>query len=366
MFFILRELYLALLLFIMLIGFQLSTYFFIQYSKHKKENLLHNKILLFYGVIIGGAMSGYLVQSIAQLFIIDLVIKDIIFRIGLNFLLLSLAMFLMFLILEPFKELINQTLNKISITIIFISVICVFIINSQTIGFRLLLIPGGIGTICIVLFQIKLVKLTTGEIKKRLTVFTIGLFLAYPGVIVTNMLNPIPYNTPIDLITITLLFLGISICFAGVYNFPAFLEFEWKKNIVQLFIFEQENHKILYFFNFKEDTSTSKRLIDHDLFSKGILGIERITTELSDSVEEKIDKIKHGEYFILFAYGDGQLSHITYALIVNKDMESMRFFLKQIKTQFQFIYKEFLYDLKIIEGNEEKLFTSFDHNVKSF
>jgi len=63
-------------------------------------------------------------------------------------------------------------------------------------------------------------------------------------------------------------------------------------------------------------------------------------------------------------YGDHPLSNITYGLLIKKDMYSLRYFLKEVKKQFQAKYKYILSNLELIEGNEEKFFLNFTNNIK--
>ena len=101
------------------------------------------------------------------------------------------------------------------------------------------------------------------------------------------------------------------------------------------------------------------------MFSRGITGIEKITTYFLKSKEEKIIKIKQGDTFILLEYGDHPISNITYGLLVRKDMYSLRYFLEKVKDQFQSKYKYLLSNLELIEGNEEKFFLNFNNNIKT-
>ncbi len=97
-----------------------------------------------------------------------------------------------------------------------------------------------------------------------------------------------------------------------------------------------------------------------DVLSGGLIGIESIISSITNTKEEKINKIRQGNSLILLEYGSGVTAHISYVLIVRHEQKAFRIFLNTIKNQFESFYKEILSNLDYIEGKSDLLFTSFD------
>lgn len=369
----LREIYLIGVLYSIVIGYQLSAYFLLQHYRYKKENLSFNKTLKIFGVTAGLAITAYVFQSVREFYIKGLFLNEIFLRISVIIMLIGISYFLYSISSKPFTEIINPIPIKIIFIYVIIIILMLPFINIHSIEFLFLLYTGMLSGFYVIYFLLKLIKLTTGNVKISLILFIIGLLFALGGVM---LYNPFLYERSeiiINLISIFMILTGITIDFIGVYNFPAFLEFHWKDNLQKLYIFEREKFRVLYSTNLmsvnnsysfpnKIDFQIKKSF--EELFSRGIIGIERITTHFLNSNDEKIKKIKQGDSIILLEHGDPPISNITYGLIVKKDMYSLRYFLKEIKNQFQAKYKYLLSNLELIEGNEEKFFLNFINNIK--
>ena len=100
------------------------------------------------------------------------------------------------------------------------------------------------------------------------------------------------------------------------------------------------------------------------LLPQGILGIETIISTITDTRDEKINKIKQQDSYILLEYGENP-SNIMYVLHVKKDLKSLRHFIIFIKNQFESFFKEILIVLEKFKGSEEHFFGSFDIIVKN-
>jgi hypothetical protein len=150
----------------------------------------------------------------------------------------------------------------------------------------------------------------------------------------------------------------------GVYAFPAFYEFKWEENILSLFIINQNNRFCLYCRDFSELGLREQQKNYEMLFSAGIIGIDNILSIITNTKDEKVNKIKQPESLILLEYGSEIAPQIIYALVVKKDLKSNTYFLKTIKKQFESFYKEILSEIVNLKGNEEQLFKSFDIILK--
>jgi hypothetical protein len=150
----------------------------------------------------------------------------------------------------------------------------------------------------------------------------------------------------------------------GVYAFPVFYEFKWEENILNLFIINQNDRICLYCRDFSKLGLIEPQREYKTLFSAGIIGIDNILAIITNTKDEKVDKIKQEESLILLEYGSEIAPQIIYALIVKQDLKSNIYFLKMIKRQFESFYKEILSELNNLKGNEEQLFMSFDIILK--
>ena len=181
-----------------------------------------------------------------------------------------------------------------------------------------------------------------------------------------SILEPITSFIPSEYIIIifsigsSLLIIGFFFTLIGFYTFPAFYGFKWEGNILKLFIINQKNNVCLYSRDFSEIKSEKKQRDYEQLFSVGIIGIDMVLSEITDTKGETINKIQQPNSLILLEYSSDSTSHIIYALIVKKDLKNNRSFLKLIKNQFESFYKEILRELDSLKGSEEQLFGSFD------
>jgi len=353
-----------------IIGYQIAIYFLYLYYKSKDENLALNKILLAYGLVYGLGFTGVLIRTINSYYFTDSVSSD--FFTILSHILIATAAITFQLILssESFNEIISTNITKIVLIFtIIVSILLVFI-KVVIIIAPLLLIAIGVGAIYMLIFHYRLIKRSTGDIKKRLIIITIGNILMITAIIIgsqeTVIYLPQDIQEPFLIMLIPVLVIGLGIIFLGVYEFPAFLEFDWKENLIKLYIISQKEYKELYSFDFREEIE--EKSIDQTniekVFSKGIIGIEDIISTITKTKDKKIRKIKQGELLIILEHGDKPDYFITYVLLINKEMNSINYFLKNVKSKFQNLYKNILINLEFIKGNEKEIFSSFDIKLK--
>jgi hypothetical protein len=227
-----------------------------------------------------------------------------------------------------------------------------------------------IGFIYLFFIQTKLLKITTGDVKKRFKKILGGELIFGMAFLFGNAeltLFNLPYENIFYIILLVALVVGLMIISLGIYRFPAFLEFGWRENLLKLFIIDQNTLRGLYVYDFidlAQNVRSGETIIRKDdkelLFSKGIFGVEEVINEIIKGKKKKLERIEHGNLLILLKYGDPPFSFITYALLVKKPMKSLEYILKIMKDQFQGLYKEILLDLTNFEGNEDLIFSSFD------
>jgi hypothetical protein len=95
------------------------------------------------------------------------------------------------------------------------------------------------------------------------------------------------------------------------------------------------------------------------IFSKGISGIEKIITLITDTKTERINKIQQDDFLIMFEYGKVPLP-LFYVLIVKNDLISSKHLLKIVRIRFESFFKEILLNLDDLEEDQEKIFISFN------
>ncbi|MEX2684269.1 MAG: hypothetical protein Q6373_022045 [Candidatus Sigynarchaeota archaeon] len=175
---------------------------------------------------------------------------------------------------------------------------------------------------------------------------------------------------------ILLLIAGNLVMLVAFYNFPenAFYELEWKKNVVKLVVIDRKSNACLYSCEFEDllkpnlhsNERAKSEIKESDAFlSSGLMGIDGIISEITGTKEEKIKKIKHGNFFIYLEPGTLPSIPMIFALVVKKELLSIQYFLRSILNQFETFYKDILSNLNRMEGSAEKIFRSFDIIVKN-
>ncbi|MFX0100032.1 MAG: hypothetical protein ACFFCS_10670 [Candidatus Hodarchaeota archaeon] len=257
----------------------------------------------------------------------------------------------------------NLKLVKIEIIIAIIPILVVLLAGTGspvfpfTIFLSVLSIYHALGS------QIRIIQKSKGQIRFRATQMFIGELIALSALIfalnVTFGFLPI-HQIVSYFIGVFDLTIGFLIMFIAANDFPPFYEFEWKMNLQNLFIINQVDNSILFsqsFIKMEGDEEYRKELI-----SGGIMGIEDLITAITDTKDEKINKIKQEDSFILLEYASDFNIPLVFAFIVKKDLDSFRSILKTIKDQFESFFKHILehYEDFNVGGNEEQVFSSFD------
>jgi hypothetical protein len=364
-----------------LIGVQLAIYFFYQYRKLRDVNLKLNRILLSFGAFTLLIILGALQINISRVLIEDPLLKEIIVRMGWCCALSAPFGFLYFINIKEFSGLMNLKVLKIIMVLSLTPIVVVIIIPSTRSPIFVSSIFFTILTAYYIFsFQIKVIRRSMGAIRTKFIQFFFGeiVSLASIGLAVPVGLGVLsPGMSDIFFFTgVSVLLTGFIILFFSGYEFPPFYEFEYRENLSKLFIINQKDNTGLFYCNLQELVaqltqkkkviSEASRIDSDKIFSGGIVGIESIITAITDTQTEKIDKIKHDDAFILLEYGTIEPS-ITYALVVKKDLSSLRHLLQSIKRKFEFYYKDILPNLnKFSEIKDQgRLFEDFNPIIKN-
>jgi len=353
-----------------IIGIQLALYFFFQYRKIQDITLPLNRVLLAFGSFVLFIILGPLLIQISRNFIEDRILYELFSRMGWFFAFFSTFSVSIFIIRKDFSIIIN--LNIAKILMIFNIIPIVMILLVPYLGspiFILSILFVVLNGLYIIRFQLILIKKSIGSIRKKFKLFLIGaivsLFaLVFASLVGLGVLPPV-INEIIYFTGVGELLTGFIIIFFSVYDFPPFYEFEWRNNLLKLFIINQHNKSCIYSYNFIEKLENNSKISQNHLynneilFSKGIMGIESIITIITGTIKEKINKIKKGDFHMFLEYGLNP-SHIIYILVVKRDLSSTHHLLKSIRIKFESFFKEILLDLEDLKGDQGKLFSSFE------
>lgn len=366
-----REIQFLLCLTNIILGTQLAIFIFYRYRKINAERLQLNKILLSYGSICLLSIISAFILIINRFFISSPYLKEILTKLGYILIFISFITFLYFITSEEFSKIIKLNIVKVLIILIFIPIISVILFPSNVFIFSFIKIIV-IVTYLVLLgtFQTRLVIKAKGKIKKHLIQILIGGIIYFGSLffiieIFIHLLYPLENSTSL-LFLFTLLFIaGFIIILSGVFGFPAFFELNWEENLINLYIINQNNNRCLFNYNFsgifqeRKEKNENYQKSFTDLFLGGITGIDMIIAEITNTENEKINKIKREDSLVFLEYGSDFFSDITYALITKKDLNSNLYFLKSLKKKFEYIFKEVLIDLEDFE-EKERLFKNFD------
>jgi len=358
-----------------ILGIELGVYFFYQFWKNRDTKLRLNRILLSYGSFTMLMVIGALFQVTNRLFFGSA--NDILAKIGFFAIFLAPIGFMIFIIIKESARLINLKLAR-AITLASVTpIILLFLLGMQNLLFRLSIIITGLNAFFVIAYQLKLIRVSMGAIHHRVIQIFVGELLALSSLIfaanVVFSFIPIPPET-FFFIGIGLLSSGFLIMFWAANDFPPFYEFDWRANLQKLFIIDQKNSQFLYARDFskKIDSATSSEAKERDklrddLFSGAIAGIENMLSTITDSSKQKLSEINQGDAFILLEYGGKAPNLITFALVVKKDLSSLRHFLQTVKNQFESFFAGILKNLDTLEltGNTSRLFETFDIVVNS-
>ena len=363
----LREVYLPAMIFSIILDYQLAIYFLYLYRKHRKDKIGLNKFLLAFSNLFGIGATSYLFLVIGSFYIHDSYLAELFIRIGVSLLQGGILVVLLILLSKPFFTLINSRVVKIVSVLSGISIIYLLFLYVKPIGLFPSMLIGLIGGTYFLYFQTKLVKLTSGTVHSRLlitligeVVFLIGMFLGsgLPNISVLFEVRDIFY-----LVGCYIVNLGLLAIFYGTFKFPGVLEFNWKNNLLKLYVIDARNLYELYSYDFNKirnlagDFSNEK---NNPINSIGVVGISEVFDEITKTYQNRVKIIKYGNFSILLEYEADPKSQFLFVLFVDKNMKSLQLFLRKVKTQFLNSYGGLLANFDIVDKFRETIFSGFD------
>lgn len=357
-----------------LIGYQISLYFFSQYLKHRSKQIEFNSILLAYTLFFGSSMTGLLIRTIINHFTLAEDVELLLFRFIYFHFTIGIISFLLVISVKSFENLTNPTIPRIILLLSIVPLITVFIHPPSADFYLYPLVIIFIGFLYIIFFQFKLSQLSTGEIKRRLKLIFMGECFMLLAIIFgsegirTRFFQA--FSDMLVVIFIPVLILGLLLIFLGQYRFPAFFEFGWKENLEKFMVIDQIDNQILYSFDFNSkerynNDNLNESTKSEKFISSAISGIEEIVSKSIQRNKVNIEKIKHGHFTIFLNYGIYSGRILIYLLIIRREMTSLRYFLQLLRTQFEGFFKEILNDLDQVEEFKSQIFSSFNLIIKN-
>ena len=366
----LREVYLPAMIFSIILDYQLAIYFLYLYAKHRKDKIGLNKFLLAFSNLFGIGATSYLFLVIGSFYIHDSYLAELFIRIGVSLLQGGILVVLLILLSKPFLTLINSRVVKIVSVLSGISIIYLLFLYVKSIGLFPSILIGLIGGGYFLYFQTKLVKLTSGTEHSRLlmtligeVIFIIGMFLGsgLPNMSVLIDLRDILYFVGSYAVN-----LGLLAIFYGTFKFPGVLEFNWKNNLLKLYIIDARNLFELYSYDFSkirilaDEPEAYNNDKNNPINSIGVVGISDVFDEITKTYQNRVKIIKYGNFSILLEYEEDPKSQFLFVLFVDKNMKSLQLFLKKVKIQFLNSYSGLLANFDIVDRFRETIFSGFD------
>ncbi len=367
----LREVYLPAMIFSIILDYQLAVYFFYLYGKHRKDKIGLNKFLLTFSNLFGIGATSYLFLVIGSFYIHDSYLAELFIRIGVSLLQGGILVVLLILLSKPFLTLINSRVVKIVSVFSGISIIYLLFLYVKSIGIFPSILIGLIGGGYFLYFQTKLVKLTSGTEHSRLLITLIGEVIFLTGMFIGSGLSNMPLLFDVrDIFYFVgsyVVNLGLLVILYGTFKFPGVLEFNWKNNLLKLYVIDAKNLFELYSYDFSkiriltdEPESHYNNEVDHPINSIGVVGISDVFDEITKTYQNRVKIIKYGNFSILLEYEEDPKSQILFVLFVDKNMKSLQLFLKKVKTQFLSSYSGLLGNFGMVDRFRETIFSGFD------
>jgi len=367
----LREVYLPAMVFSIILGYQLAVYFLYLYRKHRKDKIGLNKFLLTFSSIFGIGATSYLFLVIGSFYINDGYLTELFVRIGVSLLQSGIIVVLLILLSKPFLTLINSRVVKIICAISSLNILYILFLYVKPIGLFPSVLIGFIGGCYFLYFQIKLVKLTSGTVHSRLLMTLIGEVIFIIGMFLGSGLSNIPVFFAVSdfyyFIGSYVVNLGLLVIIYGTFKFPGVPEFNWKNNLLKLYVIDARNFFELYSYNFNKTRNYPDEIKNHyineennPINSIGVVGISDVFDEITKTYKNRVKTIKYGKFSILLEYEEDPKSQFLFVLFVDTNMKSLQLFLKNVKAQFLNSYKGLLANYDIVDRFRDTIFSGFD------
>jgi hypothetical protein len=357
-----------------MLGIELGIYFFYQYKKSRSTKLPLNRVLLSYGwftiFMVNGAFFLVVNRLVAQG-------NNVLYaQIGFTTIFLAPIGFMAFILIKESGKLINLKLAWVITIASFTPLVLLFVLGNKNPVFMASIGITALNAISVITYQVRMIRASMGDIRRRLVQLFTGeilalLALAFAFIVVFASTIGDSLRIIIYFIGCSFLITGLLVMFYASNDFPPFYEFDWKSNLLKLFVIDQTNNQFLYARDFSTKAKPTpasapaeadRDMLRDELFKGAISGIENMLATVSTSSQQRLSEIDQGGSSILLEYSSAGLSPVTYALVVTKDLSSLRHFEKAIKAQFEAFFSGLLKNLdRVVKvGKPERVFQSFD------
>ncbi|MFX1274530.1 MAG: hypothetical protein ACFFAT_05730, partial [Promethearchaeota archaeon] len=230
-------------------------------------------------------------------------------------------------------------------------------------------------TLSLFIFIISLNILLINPTIKRIKIKLVPIVISQILIIFSLILE---IFTPINIYPSLFFLIGLALIFLSIYSgsiINAFLEIKGSETLKALYIINSIDNRCLYHYDFTQKdqndiridklSSNSYQKVEDLFFSHGIEGIEHVIASITNTQEDKIQSISQGDSLLLLEHGSKSFIPLTYVLIADKEQKNMRFLLNTFKNQFESFYKEILMNFQVLKENQALVFSSFDIFVKN-
>ncbi|HME52172.1 MAG TPA: hypothetical protein VKM55_08135 [Candidatus Lokiarchaeia archaeon] len=227
-----------------------------------------------------------------------------------------------------------------------------FTLGAVVVGVLYFLLPLKIaenvfGTYFVVLiffvlaFFVKLIRISSGVIRKNISIFIIAFCVLNLGNFMTNIqtmavLSQMGIQADSFIIIGRILKLGsLIVIFLVLERLPVFMEVNWKENLLQLLVIHKKSGIAIFHEKFTDESNskTTNPGADEELVAGGIVGITTLLKEISQSAEN-IKLFDHGDVKILCEYG----SNTLVVLYVKEDYQIYREKIIHIRTTIEELF----------------------------
>jgi len=363
--------HLPFLIIALITGYEIGGYFLYLYFFKSKKELQLNKILFAYGILYMFLITTILIRTIYTYLLTDEAKKLVVFRFSHLLIFVGAALFLLILSSKPFDKIMSNKITRLVMIIAIINSILLMTIDNDLFQIFIIFFSISIAGIYLLRFHYNLIKIATGNIKKRILLITLGNILIVVGIIfqADEIISIFSYEDQINLMLASnpLFLFGALIVFLGMFKFPAFMEFDWKEYLASFYVINNDNLYLLYNYDFTKSSKYRDEHLETDIkkvLSKGVLGISQIFSNVAHT-SDKIQVIKQGESNILVSKGDHPYDNITFILLAYSNMNSYLYLINKLKNDFQETYGSILINLNLLPVEDYGIFLNFDKEIQT-
>ncbi|MFX0100540.1 MAG: hypothetical protein ACFFCS_13280 [Candidatus Hodarchaeota archaeon] len=194
------------------------------------------------------------------------------------------------------------------------------------------------------IFFTKLVKLSTGRVRRLVVLFIIAFYTLMVGNFLSgNPNSQISQNLGLDnlfvassgrLIRIT----GIVVIKYVLGELPIFMEVNWQEQLVNVMVIHKKMGVLLKGHSFQDEVEVQEReneqMVSDELKAGGFVGITTLLQEIAQS-ERPLNIIDHGDMKIMLEHGEDVLM----VLYVKEEMQVYRELLVRLRERFEHLFQ---------------------------